>query len=398
MTGVRLPTWPVFELDELDAVDAVLRSGKVNYWTGNACREFEDEWSAAHDGVHSLSMANGSLTLDAAMRVLGIGPGDEVIVSPRSYVASAMCVLLSGATPVFADVDPASGCITPETAELVRSPRTRAVIPVHVGGWPCDMPGFMEWAGTHGLHVVEDCAQSHGGHVDGRPVGTFGTLSSWSFCQDKIMTTGGEGGMLSTADRGLFKRCWSYAQHGKDHDGALVADHAATPGAFRWTVSHEGTNLRMTEVQAAIGLRQLTKLHAWSAARRRNSRIMQDALRGLPGIKAPVTPDGHAHYRYAAFTEGRDAPSRRDRLLATLNASGLQVMQGSCPEIYLERAFVARGFTPAALNRGPRDADGRLPNARRLGETSLTFLVHHTIDEGSMRAYAEGVRHVVLNT
>ena len=200
---VTLPPWPVFEDDERAAVDAVLRSGKVNYWTGPTCRAFERAWAERHLGVHSLAMANGSLTMDAAMRVMGLGPGDEVIVSPRSYVASAMCVALAGATPVFADVDADSGCVTVATLEAARTARTKAAIPVHIGGWPCDMPGFTAWADCHGIHIIEDCAQSHGGHVDGRALGTFGTIASWSSCQDKIMTTGGQGRMLCTADADL---------------------------------------------------------------------------------------------------------------------------------------------------------------------------------------------------
>ncbi len=397
---LRLPPWPTFDPDELSAVDAVLRSGKVNYWTGTACRDFESAWSQAHNpgahaALHSLSMANGSLTMDAALRALGIGPGDEVIVSPRSYVASAMCVVLAGATPVFADVDPDSGCITPATAEAVRSPQTRAVIPVHIGGWPCDMPAFMRWANAHDIHVVEDCAQAHGGHIDGRAVGTFGTFSSWSFCQDKIMTTGGEGGMLCTPDRDLFKRCWSYAQHGKDYDEATGPHAAVVPGSFRWLVRYDGTNLRMTEMQAAIGLRQLAKLHGWSAARRRNSVIMQESLSTLPGLHIPRTPDGHAHYRCVALTKDDPGGVVRDRLLSALYSAGIPAAHGSCSEIYLEPFFERRGFTPANMNRGDVDRDGRLPNARMLGESSLTFFVHHTIDERVMRDYAVAAKRCI---
>ena len=389
-----LAPWPVIEPDECVAVEQILRSGRVNYWTGAACRDFESAWSQAHGGMRSLSMANGSLTLDAALRTLGIGPGDEVIVSPRSYVASAMCALLAGATPVFADVDPDSGCITPATAEAVRSTRTRAVIPVHIGGWPCDMSSFVRWAGQHGLHIIEDCAQSHGGHIGGRPLGTFGTFGSWSFCQDKIITTGGAGGILATTDEALYKRCWSLSQHGKDYDAAMPGrdSPARETGGFRWLISHVGTNLRMTEMQAAIGLCQLRKLPGWVSLRRRNSLIMQEALREIGVLRVPTTPDGHAHYRCVAFVHFEKARDLRDQLLRKLTAEGLPAMHGSCAEIYREQAFVKAGATPAAMGRGPLDAEGRLPNARLLGETSLTFPCHHTIGEDEMRRYAAAVR------
>jgi dTDP-4-amino-4,6-dideoxygalactose transaminase len=325
-------------------------------------------------------MANGSLTMDAAMRVMGLGPGDEVIVSPRSYVASAMCVALAGATPVFADVDADSGCVTVATLEAARTSRTKAAIPVHIGGWPCDMPAIMAWAERHGILVMEDCAQAHGATVAGRPVGTWGDFASWSFCQDKIMTTGGEGGMLSTPDERRYKAAWIFAQHGKDHDRAF-GPHEGGGSGFRWLVDHAGTNLRMTEMQAAIGLRQLAKLDAWLAARARNAAIMQEALRRVPFLRVPETPAGHAHYRCVAFVEGpiAEAGARRDRCLEALRAAGVPGMYGSCSEIYRERFFRDRGFEPA----------GPLPVAHRLGATSLTFLVHHTIDADSMRRYAD---------
>ena len=398
MSQFALPRWPVFEADELAAVDAVLRSGNVNYWTSRECHDFEAAWSSAHGGRRSISMANGSLTLDVAMRALEIGPGDEVIVSPRSYVASAMCVVLAGAKPIFADVDPISGCINHETAEAVRSPRTRAVIPVHVGGWPCDMPKLLDWAQGHGIRVIEDCAQAHGGHIDGRPLGTFGAIASWSFCQDKIVTTGGEGGMLSTDEGELYERCWSLSQHGKERLDATRTIKDGDAGRFRWLVTREGTNLRMTSMQAAIGIRQLGKLPEWSEARRRNAGIMQDALRTIANIEVPPTPPGHAHYRCTAFTSGEDAAPLRDELIASLRESGLAASTGSCGEVYREKLFQSRGFSPAHAGRGAVDDQGRLRVARQLADTSLAFLVHHTIDRSTMQDYAGLVRDCIVRT
>ena len=371
-----LPPWPIFEADELAAVDAVLRSGRVNYWTGDQCKLFERAWSDYHGGMHSLAMANGSLTLDTALRVLDIGAGDEVIVSPRSYVASAMCAVLAGAKPVFADVEANSGNMTVASMEAVRTSRTKACIPVHIAGWPCDMPAISAWAAQHGIHIIEDCAQAHGAHIDGRSVGTWGVFSSWSFCQDKIMSTGGEGGMLCTPDLRLWKKAWQYSQHGKNYD--LSHAKVSEPG-FRWLIEHEGTNLRMTEMQAAIGLCQLRKLDDWVARRARNSAIMQEKLRGLRGVRVPSTPAGHAHYRCMAYAH---AAADRPKLLAALVRAGLQANIGSCSEIYREPIFTQHGLAPK----------NKLPVAHALGETSIALVVHHTIDEVTMHRHAGEVR------
>ena len=371
-----LPPWPIFEADEIAAVDAVLRSGRVNYWTGDQCKLFERAWSDYHGGMHSLAMANGSLTLDTALRVLNIGAGDEVIVSPRSYVASAMCAVLADAKPVFADVEVNSGNMTVASMEAVRTSRTKACIPVHIAGWPCDMPAISAWAAQHGIHIIEDCAQAHGAHIDGRSVGTWGVFSSWSFCQDKIMTTGGEGGMLCTPDLRLWKKAWQYSQHGKDYD--LSHAKVGDPG-FRWLIEHEGTNLRMTEMQAAIGLCQLRKLDDWVDRRARNSAIMQEALRGLRGVRVPATPAGHAHYRCMAYSH---AAADRPKLLAALVRAGLQANIGSCSEIYREPIFAQHGLAPK----------NALPVAHALGETSIALVVHHTIDEVTMHRHAGEVR------
>ncbi len=374
-----LPPWPIFEADELAAVEAVLRSGRVNYWTGDQCKLFERAWSDYHGGIHSLAMANGSLTLDTALKVLGIGAGDEVIVSPRSYVASAMCAVLAGATPVFADVDANSGNMTVASMEAVRTSRTKACIPVHIAGWPCDMPAISAWAAQHGIHIIEDCAQAHGAHIDGRSVGTWGVFSSWSFCQDKIMTTGGEGGMLCTPDLRLWKKAWQHSNHGKDYD--LSHAKVAEPG-FRWLVQHEGTNLRMTEMQAAIGICQLRKLDDWVGRRARNSAIMQDALRGFRGVRVPGTPVGHAHYRCMAYV---NAAADRPKLLAALVSAGLPANIGSCSEIYREPIFAQHGLAPA----------NPLPVAHALGETSIALMVHHTIDEVTMHRHASHIADVL---
>lgn len=383
----RAQTWPVFDDEQIAAVTAVLRSGKVNAWTGPDVRAFETEFAAHNGTAHAIAMANGSLTLDAALRALDLQPGDEVIVSPRSFVVSASCVLLAGGRPVFADIDRDSGNITPDTIAAQITPRTRGIIPVHLAGWPCDMAGIMDLADRHGLWVIEDCAQSHGARIDGELLGGFGTVGSYSFCQDKIMSTGGEGGMIVTNDDALFDRIWSFKDHGKDR--ALVFAPNPAPG-FRWLhAAGPGTNLRMPGPQAAIGRVQLRRLPEWHAARAANAARLARALAQSPALRIPMPDDGitHAWYRFYAYIRPEAlAPGwDRDRILAEVTARGLPIFSGSCSEIYLEDIFAAPGNRPAEP----------LPNARELGQTSLAFLVDPSWTEDELDTVSTGLLEVL---
>ncbi len=381
-----LPGWPVFDDEMRTAVDAVLASGKVNQWTGGEVKAMEQEWAAYVGVPHAVAVMNGSVAIELALRALGIGPGDEVVVTPRSFMASVSSVVLVGATPVFADVDPESGNLTAETVEAVLTPRTRAVIPVHLAGWPCDMDPLMSLADTHGLAVVEDCAQAHGAEYHGRTVGAIGHVGAFSFCQDKIVTTAGEGGLVTTADRELFQAMWSFKDHGKGYD---TVHHAAHPPGFRWLHDSFGTNWRMTEVQAAVGRVALRRLPDWLDARTRNARAVLAHLDGIPSAHVPAVPAGVRHAYYKLYWTVRPAALRagwsRDRIVAEANALGAPLFSGSCSEIYRERAFDGTGYRPAAP----------LPNAQRLGETSLMTLVHPTLSEADAHAVGERIAHVM---
>lgn len=362
-----MPRWPIYDEEQIEAVAAVLRSDRVNAWTGPDVAAFEREYAEATGARFAVAMANGSVTLDAALQVLGLGPGDEVIVTPRSFVASASCVLLAGGIPVFADVDSDSQNITPDTVAPLIGPRTRGIIPVHLAGWPCDMDGLMALARKHDLWVIEDCAQAHGAKIDGLDVGRFGTLGSLSFCQDKIISTGGEGGMILTDDPDLHERLWSFKDHGKYRPEATRPD---PPPGFRWLHSAgPGTNLRMTGLSAALGRIQLRRLREWTRIRARNAGILAEALADHPLLRVPLPPPNltHAWYRFYAFLR----PERlrpdwtRDRILAKIQQAGFPAFSGSCSEIYKEGIFTSRGL-------GPKTP---LPVARVLGETSLAFLI-----------------------
>jgi dTDP-4-amino-4,6-dideoxygalactose transaminase len=379
-TASSFPHWPHFDDDERRAVDLVLGSGRVNYWTGTEGREFEREYAAYARTRHGIALANGTVSLELALIVLGIGPGDEVVTTPRTFMASASCVALRGATPVFADVDRDSQNITAQTIERVLTPRTRAIIPVHLAGWPCEMDDIMELARSRGIAVIEDCAQAHGAAYKGRPVGGLGDFGSFSFCQDKIITTGGEGGMLLTNDEQMWSRAWAYKDHGKSHDAVYKREHG--PG-FRWLHESFGTNWRLTEMQSALGRIQLRKLDGWVTTRRAHAHRMLHAFRDLPGVRVPVPPHHihHSYYKFYAFLDLDRLRTgwTRDRIVQEVVAAGAPCFSGSCSEVYLEMAFEGHVARPRQ----------RLPVAQELGETSLMFLVHPTLESGHINRVAD---------
>ncbi|BDU75912.1 DegT/DnrJ/EryC1/StrS family aminotransferase [Mesoterricola sediminis] len=367
--------WPFYAPDEVDAVTRALASGKVNYWTGDETRAFEREYAAAAGVPHAVAVCNGTSALELALYALDIPPGSEIITTPRTFIASASCIVMRGCVPVLADVDPVSQNITAETIARVITPRTRAVIPVHLAGWPCDMDPILELAERHGLKVIEDCAQANGATYKGRPVGSLGHMAAFSFCQDKIITTGGEGGMVTTSDRALWERAWSFKDHGKSWDAVYNRTHA--PG-FRWLHESFGTNWRMTELQAAIGRVQLAKLPEWTRLRRANLARFNALWSRFACLRTTPAPAeiGHAAYKAYVFVrpEGLKPGWTRDRILAELTERGVPSFSGSCSEIYLEKAFTDSPYGPFPT----------LPVARELGETSLMFQIHPNLTETNL--------------
>jgi dTDP-4-amino-4,6-dideoxygalactose transaminase len=366
--------WPSFTAEEADAVQRVLLSNRVNYWTGQECRMFEKEFAAWAGAGHALALANGTLALDVILKGMGIGPGDEVVVTPRTFIASVSCVVNAGATPVFADVDAESGNLSAETIARVVTSRTRAVICVHLAGWPCDMDPIMVLAERHGFKVIEDCAQAHGARYKGRSVGSIGHASAWSFCQDKVMTTGGEGGMVTTNDDLLWRAMWEYKDHGKSYEAVYEREH---PPGFRWLHESFGTNWRMLEIQAVIGRIQLQRMVEWTAIRTRHAQALWNAARPYAAVRTPdfascaAAGSAHAHYKCYLYVQPERLAKNwtRDRIIDAIQENGVPCYQGSCSEVYLERAFDSTNWRPLQP----------LPVAHVLGETSLMFLVHPTL-------------------
>ena len=393
---MSIAPWPYFSEEEIDAVTAVLTSGKINYWTGSECQQFEQEF-ASYTGVkYAVAMANGTVALDASLRALNLLPGDEVIVTSRTFFASASAIVNIGAIPVFADVDARTQNISASTINEVLTEKTRAIVCVHLAGWPCDMDPILRLARAHRLFVVEDCAQAHGAKYKGQSVGSFGDVSCWSFCQDKIMTTGGEGGMVTTNCKDIWSSVWSYKDHGKSYDAVHSEEHSA---GFRWLHHSFGTNLRMTEMQAAIGRIQLRKLENWNHKRRSNCQMIWDALSDLDSIRIPyLACDGcrsvtcvdegcrNAAYKCYVFVEAGEAT--RDLIMKKITQNGMPCSTGSCSEVYLEKAFVNQNLSQ------PR----RLTVAKRLGETSLMFLCHPTLSQDEMASICEVARDAVTHS
>ncbi len=378
--------WPYFAEEEIQAAMKVLRSGKVNYWTGDEGRLFEREFAEFTRCKHAVALANGTVALEAALRALGVGPGDEVITTARTFIASASCAVAVGARPVIADVDRDSQNLTARTIRAVLTGKTKAIVAVHLAGWPCEMDDILALARQHGLKVVEDCAQAQGAMYKGRPIGSLGDVAAFSFCQDKIMTTGGEGGMLTTNDENIWQRAWSCKDHGKILDAMQARQHAA---GFRWLHESFGTNWRMTEMQSAIGRIVLRRVPQWLARRRRFASLLNENLIGLPGLRIarPAREIEHAYYKYYAFVrpEALRPGWDRDRIMQAVNAQGVPCSVGSCSEIYLEKAF-----PPERRNME------RLPVAKELGETSLMFMVHPTLSDEHIRDTYLAVQKVML--
>ena len=384
--------WPSYTEEEAQAVQSVILSNKVNYWTGVECREFEKEFAEFSETKYAIALANGTVALDVALKALGIGIGDEVIVTSRTFLASVSSIVNAGASPVFADVDPDAQNISIDSIQAVLTDKTKAIVCVHLAGWPCDMDPIMQLAHKQGLYVIEDCAQAHGAKYKGRSVGSIGHIGAWSFCQDKIMTTGGEGGMVTTNDRELWSKMWSYKDHGKSWESVYEKEH---PLGFRWVHDSFGTNWRMTEMQAAIGRIQLRRMPEWTEKRQANTNAIWSAAGECKLLRVPemscegcdsqcdaISGCSHAAYKCYVFVNGDGA--LRDAMMSAINDLGVPCFSGSCSEVYLEHAFDNTDFRPKE----------RLPVAQQLGETSLMFLCHPTLTQAEIQKTCDVIRKV----
>jgi dTDP-4-amino-4,6-dideoxygalactose transaminase len=387
---MNLSTWPSYDDKDIADVSAVLASGRVNQWTGHHVKEFEREFARWLGCEYAAAVSNGTVALELALRALIIGPGDEVIVSSRSYFASASAIVAVGARPVFCDIDIDSGNMSAETVLPHITNKTKAILAVHIGGLPCDMDPILKIARNHGLKVVEDCAQAHGAKYRGRNVGTLGDVSCWSFCQDKILSTAGEGGMITTNFLHVHEFVNSYKDHGKKF-GKISNSNVF---GFKYLHDQFGSNYRMTEIQAAVGRNQLLRLDEWIEVRNRNSSILTSYLSEFEFLRFPSISqasagcgvDVNAYYKFYLFLDLKFVKNvmTRDALGTEIVSSGIPCFSGSCAEIYLEDAFLQTNFRP----------DLRFKNASIISDTSLMFLVHPTLTDEQMHFIGKTIQGI----
>ena len=388
MLNTQLSPWPSFSEEEIAAVSQVLRSNKVNYWTGEQGRKFEKEFAAYTDSKYAVAVANGTLALDLALHALGVSKGDEVIVTSRTFIASISSIINAGATPIFADVELDSQNISAATIKAVVTQKTKAIICVHLAGWPCEMDDIMALSKQNSLYVIEDCAQAHGTKYKGKSVGSIGHIGAWSFCQDKIMTTGGEGGMLTTNDEELWRKAWAFKDHGKSYAAVYEKQH---PPGYRWLHESFGTNWRLTEMQSALGRIQLTRMPTWTKLRNDNAEKIFQVCRQYPWLIVPRVPDNivHAYYKCYVFVDKNKLPkgNSRDNIITTINEFNVPCYSGSCSEVYKEKAFDNTDLQPKVS----------LKHAQLLGESSLMFLVHPTLTNIEMNNVCQALTQALDN-
>ncbi|MDC1279841.1 DegT/DnrJ/EryC1/StrS aminotransferase family protein [Pelagibacteraceae bacterium] len=386
MLNTNFTSWPLFSEEEANAVKSVLLSNRVNYWTGNECREFEKEFAIWSNSKYAIALGNGTLALDSAFKALNIGVGNEVIVTSRTYIASVTSIVNAGAIPIFVDVALDSQNITPESIRSHITNNTKAIVCVHLAGWPCEMDKIMDIANEFNLHVIEDCSQAHGAKYNGKPVGSIGTIGCWSFCQDKIITTGGEGGMVTTNNKSLWSKMWSYKDHGKSYKAVYEKKHA---DGFRWVNESFGTNWRMTEMQGIIGRIQLKRISNWRTNRIANANKIWDTAKKCKGLRVPSIPNHieHAAYKCYIFVKLKELKKgwSRDKIIKEINKLGVPCYSGACPEVYLEKAFDNTGFRPKE----------RLVNTKELGETALMFLIHPTLTKDEIQQTCNAITSVM---
>jgi perosamine synthetase len=366
-TGRRIPiAYPLIGDEEREGVLAVLQSGQLTQ--GKVVPELEARFADWCGANHAVAVSSGTAALHVALLAHGIKAGDEVITSPFTFIASANAVLFVGARPVFVDVEPETFCLDPSQVEAAITPRTRAILPVHLYGHPAAMPQLAEIASRHGVLLIEDACQAHGATVNGQKVGTLGQSAAFSLYPSKNMTAG-EGGFITTNDDELAHRARLLRSHGSSGD-------------YRHHLL--GYNFRLSDVHAAIGLAQLRKLDGFNASRRRNAEVLSQGLSGLASITTPTERPGYAHVYHQYTVRVHEG---RNELQRTLMEAGVE----------------SRIYYPLAIHQQPLyqelGYDGmRAPVAERLTREVLSIPVHPAVTELDLERIVHAVRRHATET
>ena len=393
-------SWPQFNDQMIKDVEQILKSGKVNQWTNDTVKKFEQKFASYFKCNYAVAVFNGTVALELCIKTLGLKEGDEIIVTPRTFIASASCAAWYGIKPVFVDVDYNSQNITLNSIMNAITENTKAVILVHLAGWPCEVEEICQFCRSKGIYVIEDCAQAHGAKYKGKSVGTFGDINAWSFCQDKIITTGGEGGMVTTNCPHLYRKAWSLKDHGKGFDTVFNKNH---PDGFRWLHENIGTNWRMLPMQACIGIRALDELEKWIQHRRNIANIYNNNLKDVKGVRLTIPNDDlfngdsicdfskkiepfyHSYYKYYFFIEPKKFKISRDDIISQINKLNIFCQVGSCSEIYNEKALLK--YRPTT----------ELKTTKLLFETSLMLKCDPCITEEYALESILKIKEILIN-
>ncbi len=334
--------WPQHSKKEIYKVLQILKNGNTNYLFGNEGIEFEKEFAEFSNSKYAVALSNGTVALDLAIKSLNLKKNSEIIVTPRSFIASASCILLNNLKPKFIDVDKNTHNITLEQISKSINKNTSAIICVHLGGMPCNMIEIMKFAKQNDLFVIEDCAQAHGAKIENRSVGSFADISTWSFCYDKIISTGGEGGMITTNNKKLYDFCWSYKDHGKNKKKYVTAKKIKD-GKFKFLHDTLGNNFRLTEIQSGLGRIQLMKINQNIKRRNKFSKFIVNKLKDskIYSFQNSNFSYQHAYYRlYINLNKNHILPKINNiKFINFLLEKNIICGSGSSSEIYKEKCF-----------------------------------------------------------
>ncbi len=379
----KFPKWPSFSNEEIKTVSSLLNKGQVNYRSGYYSNKFEREFASYIGVKYGIAVFNGSIALELALRALDIKKNDEVIVTPRSFIISSSIPILFEAKPVFADIDENTLGLTLESIKKVVTNKTKAIIAVHLGGVPCDIIKISNFAKKNNISLIEDCSQAHGASVKNRKVGSFGRISVFSFCNDKIISTGGEGGIVLTNEKQLYRKVYEYKDHGKDfkQQNKFLLNYNYIHNTF-------GTNYRITEFQSCLGRIQLKKLNKNLRTRNFIAKSIYKLSNKFPILfREPIFNKDNYNAYYVCYLflnkNGIKKNININKIINTLRNSGIICSIGACPELYKEKVF--KNYTKKNYF---------LKNTRNLSNKTICLNINQNFSKNFLKLYLEKLKNV----